>query len=70
MRFKNYCQYFTTNLLVIFNLHTVSMYILSVNVIYGLLTDNVHTTYMAMEKENFSCNVQFQDPHAANDIIT
>ena len=48
----------------------MSIYILSVNVIYGLLTDKVHTTYVAMEKENFSCHVQFQDPHAANDIIT
>ena len=38
---------------VILNLHTMSMYILSVNVIYSLFTDKIHTvllTYYGRKK--------------------
>ena len=45
--FINYCQYFTTNLQVILNLNTMSMYILStVNVMYSLFKVKVHAIYI------------------------
>ena len=47
-------KYFTTNLQIILNFHTMSMYIFCVNVIYSLFTDKTHTIYILLKKENLS----------------
>ena len=42
--------FITTNIQVILNLRNMSVYILSVNVIYCLFTDEAHTIYLLWKK--------------------
>ena len=39
----------------------MSLYISSVNVIYNLLTDKIHTTYILWKKENVSSALDYID---------
>ena len=48
---------FTDNLQVILNLNTMSMYILSVSVIYSLFTNKVHTIYILLKTENITSDI-------------